>query len=62
MPSHLKRNSIGAFMIGLIIGIFAVIGSCIENDDEHPAPLPSDGAQFRQWVCDEYDMAFDVGC
>lgn len=65
-PSHLKRNTIIAFIIGLLIGVLSIIGSCIDSNDDDPAPtttqVPSDGAQFREWYCTEYTGPDKQGC
>lgn len=57
-----RRNAWIALGFGLLIGTLAVIGSCIDDSDRGAPPLPSDGAQFRQWLCTEYDQLIDVGC
>lgn len=57
-----KRNAKIAFIIGLLIGILAIIGNAVDDDGAPPPPLPSDGAQFRYWLCTEYDQLVDVGC
>lgn len=62
MSTTNRRNAIIGLMMGLLIGSLAVLGSCLDDDTGAPIPLPSDGAQFRQWLCTEYDQAFEMGC
>lgn len=51
-----KRNAIIAFIIGLLIGIAILVGQWQQSEDGGKpvgTELSSDGAQFRQWLCDE---------
>lgn len=62
MTSTNRRNAWIALVLGLTFGSLIALGQCLEDDTGAPPPLPSDGAQFRQWLCTEYDALIDVGC